>query len=89
MADIESTADGGAQIRAASVNDIAEKQEAIVLSPSADKPDVGDFPSAEELNTLRRVSDKIPWGVLTIAFVELCERFSYYGTTAVFTNFIQ
>lgn len=24
-----------------------------------------------------------------IAFVELVERFSYYGTTVVFTNFIQ
>ena len=26
---------------------------------------------------------------MTITFVEFCERFSYYGTTAVFTNFIQ
>ncbi|KAK0626829.1 POT family-domain-containing protein [Immersiella caudata] len=29
------------------------------------------------------------YGHYTIAFIELCERFSYYGTTAVFTNFIQ
>jgi len=49
----------------------------------------GPIPTEEELHTLRRVSDKIPWGVYTIAFVELCERFSYYGTTVVFTNFIQ
>ncbi|KKY30629.1 putative oligopeptide transporter [Diaporthe ampelina] len=89
MADIESTADGGAQIRAAATRDIVEKQEALVHVPSAEKPDASDFPTAEELNTLRRVADKIPWSVLTIAFVELCERFSYYGTTAVFTNFIQ
>jgi dipeptide/tripeptide permease len=26
---------------------------------------------------------------LVIAFIELAERFSYYGTTVVFTNFIQ
>ena len=39
-----------------------------------------DFPSLEEIKTLRRVSAKIPWKVYTIAFVELCERFSYYGT---------
>ena len=26
---------------------------------------------------------------LAIAFIELVERFSYYGTTVVFTNFIQ
>ncbi|KAH6641633.1 POT family-domain-containing protein [Chaetomium tenue] len=49
----------------------------------------GDSPTEEELHTLRRVPDKIPWSIYTIAFIELCERFSYYGTTAVFTNFIQ
>jgi len=42
-----------------------------------------------DLNTLRRVSGKIPWAAFTVAFVELCERFSYYGTTVVFVNFIQ
>ena len=36
-----------------------------------------------DLNTLRRVSGKIPWAAFTVAFVELCERFSYYGTTVV------
>jgi len=46
-------------------------------------------PTAEDLATLRRVPTKIPKKLLTIAFVELCERFSYYGTTVVFTNFIQ
>ncbi|KAF2467229.1 peptide transporter PTR2-A [Lindgomyces ingoldianus] len=51
--------------------------------------DVTTLPTEEELHTLRRVPDKIPWKVYTIAFVELVERMSYYGTTAVFTNFIQ
>lgn len=41
------------------------------------------YPTEEELATLRRVSGKIPWLAYTVAFVELCERFSYYGTTAV------
>lgn len=41
------------------------------------------------MHTLRRVSGQVPWTAYTIAFVELCERFSYYGTTAVFVNFIQ
>lgn len=49
----------------------------------------GRSPTEEELHTLRRVPEKIPWSIYTIAFIELCERFSYYGTTAVFTNFIQ
>lgn len=39
----------------------------------------GEEPTAEELKTLPRVSGKIPWTAFTIAFVELCERFGYYG----------
>lgn len=53
--------------------------------PTAD----GDEPTMEEMKTLRRVSGKIPWTAYTVTFVEFCERFSYYGTTAVFVNFIQ
>ena len=40
-------------------------------------------PTVEELATLRRVSGQIPWTAYAVAFIELCERFSYYGTTAV------
>lgn len=49
----------------------------------------GEEPTMEEMKTLRRVSGKIPWTAWTITFVEFCERFSYYGTTAVFVNFLQ
>ncbi|KAG6373326.1 POT family-domain-containing protein [Boletus reticuloceps] len=48
-----------------------------------------EFPTAEELVTLRRVSDALPWTAYMIAVVELAERFSYYGASAVFVNFIQ
>lgn len=48
-----------------------------------------EFPTDEERDTLRRVADTVPWNAYLIAFVELCERFSYYGATVVFTNFIQ
>ncbi|KAK1767508.1 POT family-domain-containing protein [Phialemonium atrogriseum] len=47
-----------------------------------------DKPTEEELHTLRRVSGKIKWNVYTIAFVELCERFSYYGSAVLYTNFV-
>lgn len=46
-------------------------------------------PTLEEVQTLRRVRGKIDWTIYTIAFIELVERFAYYGTTAVFVNFIQ
>ncbi|KAM3413850.1 hypothetical protein BST61_g10527 [Cercospora zeina] len=49
----------------------------------------GEEPTMTEMKTLRRVSGKIPWTAWTVTFVEFCERFSYYGTTAVFVNFIQ
>ena len=48
-----------------------------------------DFPTDEELRTLQRVADTIPWRIYTVAFVELCERFSYYGTQILFQNFVQ
>ncbi|KAH6987518.1 POT family-domain-containing protein [Ilyonectria sp. MPI-CAGE-AT-0026] len=48
-----------------------------------------ELPSAEDMGTLRRVPNHIPLKLFSIAFIELCERFSYYGCTVVFTNFIQ
>ena len=47
------------------------------------------YPTEEELAKLPRVADTIPWRVYTVAFVELCERFSYYGTQILFQNFVQ
>lgn len=46
-------------------------------------------PTAEELVTLRRVANKIPPWLFTIAFIELCERFSYYGSTVVCKSNLQ
>lgn len=44
-----------------------------------------DAPTEEEMLNLRRVRDHIPWKAYTVAFIELCERFSYYGTTVLCT----
>ena len=57
-------------------------QQVISIHDSESDDDV-EVPTEEELHSLRRVSDKIPWHAYTIAFVELCERFSFYGTTVV------
>ncbi|KAJ7686007.1 peptide transporter PTR2A [Mycena rosella] len=48
-----------------------------------------EFPTDEERATLRRVSDTLPWNTYLIASVEAAERFSFYGCSVVFTNFIQ
>ncbi|KAK2606024.1 hypothetical protein QQS21_003542 [Conoideocrella luteorostrata] len=53
-----------------------------------DDEDYEGKPTDEEMRTLRRVSGKIMWAMWTIAFVELCERFSYYGSAVLYTNFV-
>ncbi|KAK1983042.1 POT family protein [Colletotrichum cereale] len=53
-----------------------------------DGPDGEVYPTEEELLTLRRIHGKVDWLIYSIGFVEMCERFAYYGTTAVFVNFI-
>jgi POT family proton-dependent oligopeptide transporter len=67
-----------------------EKIAALTNSDSFGTNDTGDdMPTEEELHVLRRVSGKINWAAYTIAFCELCERFSYYGSAVLYTNFIQ
>uniref|UniRef100_A0A8H7XYY1 Uncharacterized protein n=1 Tax=Psilocybe cubensis TaxID=181762 RepID=A0A8H7XYY1_PSICU len=48
-----------------------------------------EFPTEEERATLRRIPDSVPWNAYLIAIVEFAERFSFYGSSVVFTNFIQ
>ena len=48
-------------------------------------------PSVGKLQTegLRRVPDRIPWVVLLIIVVELGERFTYFGLSGPFQNYIK
>ncbi|KAF5096740.1 hypothetical protein D0Z03_001556 [Geotrichum reessii] len=50
---------------------------------------LGLTPTEEELATLRKVSDKLPWSAWSVAIVELGERFTYYGVTGPFQNYMQ
>jgi POT family proton-dependent oligopeptide transporter len=42
-----------------------------------------EWPTEEDFATLRKVPDRISWAAYTVAFIELCERFSYYGTQVI------
>ncbi|KAJ7140087.1 peptide/h+ symporter protein [Mycena crocata] len=42
-----------------------------------------------ELATLRHVRDKLPWQAFTVAAVEFAERWTYYGTTNIYNNYIR
>ncbi|KAJ7053645.1 peptide transporter PTR2B [Mycena amicta] len=43
----------------------------------------------EELATLRHVRDKMPWQAFSVAAVEFAERWTYYGTTNIYNNYIR
>ncbi|KAL2707159.1 Peptide transporter PTR2 [Kluyveromyces marxianus] len=54
-----------------------------------DIDDNGREPTEEEMQTLVHVAEKIPFTCWLIAIVELAERFSYYGLSAPFQNYMQ
>lgn len=49
----------------------------------------GREPTDLEMKTLRHVSEKIPLSCWLVAIVELAERFSYYGLSTPFQNYMQ
>jgi len=68
---------------------IVPKDEVDIASGSDDVegplrgPNGEEYPTKRDLETLRRIKGHISPIIYTIAFIELCERFAYYGTTAV------
>ncbi|KAG8744438.1 hypothetical protein FRC12_014795 [Ceratobasidium sp. 428] len=74
--------------------ELSEKQGAITRVSSSEDyhPDEVDdivVPTEEERLTLRRVAGHIPIAAWLVVIVEFAERFSYYGTTGPFVNYIQ
>ena len=49
----------------------------------------GCEPSEEEKHTLRKVADRLPWSAFLVCVIELCERFTYYGLSGPFQNYIE
>lgn len=49
----------------------------------------GEEPTDEEKASLRKVADKLPWSAFIVCIVELCERFTYYGLSGPFQNYIE
>lgn len=62
---------------------IADEKVRSTSDGSLTGPEGEEYPTVDEIEKLRRVCGVVPWSAYTIAFIELCERFSYYGTTAV------
>lgn len=48
----------------------------------------GEEPTAEEAKNLRHVAENLPVSAWLVAIVELCERFTYYGMSGLFQNYV-
>ncbi|BCS23213.1 peptide MFS transporter [Aspergillus puulaauensis] len=69
---------------------VIEKDQIVGQSEKAlaETPD-GEEPNDEENRTLRHVAENLPISAWLVAFVELCERFTYYGMSGMFQNYVQ
>ncbi|KAJ2079211.1 peptide transporter ptr2 [Coemansia sp. RSA 988] len=45
--------------------------------------------TVEDMSTMRRVSDRIPTAAFFVLLTEFCERFTYYGISAMFQNYVK
>lgn len=59
------------------------------FNDAVEETPLGPEPTDEELATLRKVRDDFPFSAFLVAIVELAERFTYYGLTGCFQNYIQ
>ncbi|KAJ5401262.1 uncharacterized protein N7487_007158 [Penicillium crustosum] len=51
-------------------------------------PDGGE-PTLSEKASLRHIAENLPLSAWLVAVVELCERFTYYGMSGLFQNYVQ
>ncbi|KAI9305055.1 POT family-domain-containing protein [Cunninghamella echinulata] len=59
------------------------------MSPPSYEGESYREPTEEEWKTLLETSDSIPKSAYLVILVEFCERFTYYGLTGPFQNYIQ
>lgn len=54
-------------------------------------PQAEDYPepTSEDWKNLPEVSDSIPKAAFLVILIEFCERFTYYGLSGPFQNYIQ
>lgn len=55
----------------------------------AEDADLGPEPTEEEWASLREVADAVPVSAFLVILIEFCERFTYYGLSGPFQNYIQ
>ncbi|KAI8993657.1 POT family-domain-containing protein [Pilobolus umbonatus] len=63
-----------------SEKDLQEYDDVAISSPQ---------PTEQEWAELREVSDQLPYSAYLVIIIEFCERFTYYGLTGPFQNYIE
>lgn len=66
---------------------VSENTEIADEKAPIDTPD-GDEPTEQETKALRHVAENLPISAWLVAVVELCERFTYYGMSGLFQNYV-
>ncbi|KAL7423123.1 hypothetical protein Q5752_002422 [Cryptotrichosporon argae] len=67
----------------------AHGTDAIEVLPAAAADGDEEYPTEEELSTLRKIPAAMPWAAIAMCLIELAERASYYGSSGVFGNFVR
>lgn len=70
--------------------DSRESEYDSMINKSRNRRDADVFtePTAHELKVLRKIPDRLPWSAFLVCIVELCERFTFYGLSGPFQNYI-
>lgn len=69
-----------------------EKAKELLEYPATEHDVLGPnerWPTPEEEETMHRVADRVPPRAFLIIVTEFCERFTYYGVSGIFQNYIQ
>ncbi|PLN74898.1 PTR2-domain-containing protein [Aspergillus taichungensis] len=84
----EVTADDSSRPVDAAISPAVNEKEAEANERAISDTPEGDEPTEEEARTLRHVAENLPLAAWLVAGVELCERFTYYGMSGLFQNYI-
>ncbi|PYI27369.1 PTR2-domain-containing protein [Aspergillus indologenus CBS 114.80] len=71
------------------ITEVTSNEKAYMTEKALDATPDGEEPNQEEIRTLRHVAEHLPVSAWLVAVVELCERFTYYGMSGMFQNYIQ
>lgn len=71
--------------------DATKKEDDVVVSQDVVQQDDLERtpPTEEDWKTLREVPGTIPWAAFLVIVIEFCERFTYYGISGPFQNYVQ